>query len=720
MRVMIATVAGDPLQSGGWGSMNGADDRLLSAVRRLRTIETDERLLPQALLQIVATATASTSATLRRPLGGSEEIRVGHGGGEGKVARLEHRFAARSGVVVLDLARPATRPFDDADAAALEILGGEVVMRLEQARAEVDASRLRREIDVLRALSRTGEGVPRPFDVADRAASELLGAFTGAHVLVHMLVDHHLELIARRTEDGNALADVPAWSRVLPLDGSTAMAAAAREKRSVCRPVSEIEQPRRAFLEARGIRHLLAVPLSFQDVVLGTLTVAHREDEPWDSDSLRLLDDVVTHLGFELAQARLFEAERRRADDLGLVNELGSLVAQHLELRAVLSTAGSALSRVLAVPRVHVLLADEAKEHLHGIAATDEGVTDVDFPLTASTAVSHAFRTVAPIIIEDAETDSRTHKGLVRQVGTRSLAIVPLVARGDTIGVIVLVATGQKRRFTESEVARVVAVANVLAPAVTNAKMFEDLRRSYEALAKAQADLVTHERLAALGELSAVIAHEVRNPVAIIFNSLSELRRVALPSKDATFLIDIVGEEATRLNRIVGDLLDFVRPYDAHPRLAQLDVVVRGAVEAARRAAPEPCVEIRTQVADPSREIFLDGTMLQQALLNLIVNAIQATPKGACVTVSAGVVLEGASESVRCEVADEGAGIDDAVGARIFQPFFTTKATGTGLGLALVRRLTDALGGTVVAASRPAGGALFTLTVPLSRGAAES
>lgn len=689
-------------------------DRLLSALRQIRATDADEPELEKRLLSVLLPATTSAAARLRRPIDGHEEIAVGRAV-EGDAARLAQRFPSRAGAALLTLERPATTPYDENDASTLEILGGEIVLRLDQARADVEASRARREIELLRALSRTRDGAPGLADVADGAARELLRTFTGAHVLVYLVVNDHLELVARRTEDGDAMANAPEWSLLMPLDQPTPMAIAAREKRTVSRSAREAAEPRRSFLEGLGIRHMLAVPLIFQDVVLGTLAVAHRRDEPWDPESLRLLEGVVAQLASDLAQARLFEAERRRADDLGLINELGSLVAQHLELRGVLSTAASALGKALSVPRVHVLLADEAKVSLRGIAAFDDGLADIELPVEASGAVAHAVRTLAPVIVEDAQTDPRTNKTLVAQVGTRSLAVVPLVARGEAIGVIVLVETRRKRRFSETEVARVVAVANVVAPAATNAKIFEDLRQSYEALAKAQADLVTHERLAALGELSAVIAHEVRNPIAVIFNSLSELRRLAPQTSEASMLLGIVGEEASRLNRLVRDLLDFVRPYDVRPRPVQLEVVVKGAVEAARRAAPEPSVEIDTEVRVAGEELWLDGTMLQQALLNLIVNAIQATPKGKSVTVRAAVVNGAGAKSLRCEVADVGLGIDPAVRERVFQPFFTTKATGTGLGLALVRRLTDALGGTVVAESPPSGGALFVMTVPIFR-----
>jgi signal transduction histidine kinase len=516
-----------------------------------------------------------------------------------------------------------------------------------------------------------------------------------------------------RTVEGGDIADVPPWMERVSLERSTGLAVAVLDRVSVNRPAADVPPIRRRDLEERGLRQLTTMPLIVDDVVVGTLTVGHRTEAPWDEHSLKLLENTAAQLAVELAHARLLDAERRRADDLDAINELGTLVAQHLEPRAVLATAARELARLLDVARVHVLLSDEKREYLRGQSATEEGVSDVEIFLPAIHAVVYALRMRAPVVVDDAENDPRTNKAMVERVGAKSMAIVPLVAGGQVIGAIVLIETRRKRNFTENEMARVTAVANVVASAASNATTFEDLRRSYEALECAQAELVRHERLAALGELSASIAHEVRNPVAIIFNSLTELRRLERGRADARMLLDIVEEETTRLNRIVRDLLDFVRPYEAQTRKVELGAVVRGAVEAARRALPEPAVRIETQLSPGEREIAIDETMFQQALLNVIVNAVQASPPGATVEVRAEVVSSLSGETLRCEVTDEGVGLDPDTSGRIFEPFFTTKATGTGLGLALVRRLMDGLGGTVVAESRPTAGALFRLTVPL-------
>jgi signal transduction histidine kinase len=199
----------------------------------------------------------------------------------------------------------------------------------------------------------------------------------------------------------------------------------------------------------------------------------------------------------------------------------------------------------------------------------------------------------------------------------------------------------------------------------------------------------------------------------VIYNSVGSLRRLSSPREDARMLLDIVEEEAARLNRIVADLLDFVRPYSSHPRPVQSESLVRGAIEGARRASSRPAVQIETELDLGRETLLLDGTMIEQALTNLIVNAVQASSPGGKVVVRARNEPSSAGERLRFDVADEGPGIDEADAARIFQPFYTTKAAGTGLGLAVVRRIADALGGTVEVAPGRERGAVFTLTVPV-------
>jgi signal transduction histidine kinase len=289
------------------------------------------------------------------------------------------------------------------------------------------------------------------------------------------------------------------------------------------------------------------------------------------------------------------------------------------------------------------------------------------------------------------------------------------VVRDRAIGAVVIVETRRPRLFTPAEVERGAAIANQLAVAVDNARLYEDLRSSYAELERAQQQLIQGERLAALGELAAVVAHEVRNPLGVIFNSLGSLRRIVRPRGDARMLFDIVEEEAERLNRIVGDLLDFARPSTPELRPEQLERVVEDAVGVALGQQASGIMLARE--LDPAvPPVTMDARLVRQAVLNVAVNAVQAMPRGGRITVR--TRREGAAALL--EIEDTGAGIPEEVRERIFEPFFTTKASGTGLGLAVVKRIVEGHGGTVSVRSAPGAGTVFALRFPLEGPAVEN
>lgn len=238
------------------------------------------------------------------------------------------------------------------------------------------------------------------------------------------------------------------------------------------------------------------------------------------------------------------------------------------------------------------------------------------------------------------------------------------------------------------------------------------LERSSNELHAAQRELVRRERLAALGELSAVVAHEVRNPVSIIFNAVATLRKESV-SPAASTLIGIVNEEAERLKRVAGELLEFARP-----RALSVDVVIpRALVESATTAAvagsPTPArAAVTVDIAPDVPDFAGDEHLLRQALINLVTNALQASEGAVEVRVTKARRAPLAEDLVFA-VRDEGPGISPAVAERLFAPFFSTRATGSGLGLAIVRRIAEAHGGEVLWQNNPTRGATFSMRVPL-------
>ncbi|UQA60803.1 ATP-binding protein [Polyangium aurulentum] len=217
-----------------------------------------------------------------------------------------------------------------------------------------------------------------------------------------------------------------------------------------------------------------------------------------------------------------------------------------------------------------------------------------------------------------------------------------------------------------------------------------ELARSYEDLRATQAELVRKEQLAAVGELSAVIAHEVRNPLAIITTAVATLRREGLVEDDRQTLLGILDEEASRLNRLVGDLLRYARPVRCERQLVAPREIVERALALAQARTD---VSVTLTEREPLEKIHADPQLLRQVLENIVNNALQAMPSGGTLTVTLVPQTVDGSSGVEIQVVDTGEGMDTTVRDRAFDPFFTTRASGTGLGLAIVARIVDAHGG---------------------------
>lgn len=281
--------------------------------------------------------------------------------------------------------------------------------------------------------------------------------------------------------------------------------------------------------------------------------------------------------------------------------------------------------------------------------------------------------------------------------------------RAEAFGLVLLVLAGFNDAFATADVIRTPYfldlgfLALVVAVGSSLARRFVDNARALE---NAQAELIQRERLAALGEMSAVVAHEVRNPVAVIFNAAASMRRNPA-ERDA--LLTIVEEEAGRLRQMVTDLLDFARPASVHLVDEPLLAIIESALDALRHGAAAG-VDVEVSVDSDVPALQCDVRLVRQAIVNLVSNALQAPGRQGAVRVA---VVRNGAEGVRLTVTDDGAGVPDAIAEAIFRPFFTTRATGTGLGLAVVQRIVRAHGGTLRHHAPPSGGATFEVDLPL-------
>jgi signal transduction histidine kinase len=237
-----------------------------------------------------------------------------------------------------------------------------------------------------------------------------------------------------------------------------------------------------------------------------------------------------------------------------------------------------------------------------------------------------------------------------------------------------------------------------------------ELRRSYEDLRTAQEELVKKEQLAVVGELAAVIAHEVRNPLAIIANAGAGLRKQAISREDHDTLLAILDEETSRLNRLVTDLLRYARPVNVQRSHLPLPDLLERALSLASSNKKSVRSELRVEAREG--RIWGDANLLRQVFDNLIDNAMQAMGADGALTVRVRSASEGGIDGLAVDIIDTGEGMDTQVRSRALDPFFTTRPSGTGLGLAIVDRIVDAHGGRLGIESRAGEGTTVTVFLP--------
>ncbi|HQM10579.1 MAG TPA: ATP-binding protein [Polyangiaceae bacterium] len=237
------------------------------------------------------------------------------------------------------------------------------------------------------------------------------------------------------------------------------------------------------------------------------------------------------------------------------------------------------------------------------------------------------------------------------------------------------------------------------------------LREARRALRELQNELGRKEQLAAIGEMAAVIAHEVRNPLAVITNAVASLKREGLSRHDHDVLLSILEEESERLNRLVSDLLNYARPINLQRQRLVLH-------EVCQRAMLVGTIHNARLVFDENSargQIWGDVNLLRQVFDNLVENAVQATDGSGTVTLSIRAASRETAEGFIVTVSDDGEGMDTQVRSRAKDPFFTTRPTGTGLGLAIVNRIVETHGGEMWFESSSGEGTTVNVFLPIGK-----
>jgi len=238
------------------------------------------------------------------------------------------------------------------------------------------------------------------------------------------------------------------------------------------------------------------------------------------------------------------------------------------------------------------------------------------------------------------------------------------------------------------------------------------LAEANRSLQEAEAAVRRSERLAALGQLSAGLAHELRNPLGTIRASAEMLsRQIPADNAMAGELAGLIASEVDRTNSLITRFLEFARPLELKPVLTELTAVIDRAIAQLERHSPPYDVTVYKNYSPELPPFEFDPELLERVFYNLLLNAAQASPPGGAVTVKTRLVAGNAEVAV----IDRGSGIPRERQESIFNPFVTTKPEGVGLGLAIVSKIVDLHGGTITVESEPGKGSVFRVYLPLGQ-----
>jgi len=346
----------------------------------------------------------------------------------------------------------------------------------------------------------------------------------------------------------------------------------------------------------------------------------------------------------------------------------------------------------------------EALELLHR-----QGNDDRPLPSAATLAMQLRSTTQAAMVAPDGNQS--------RLAERQPQAIAPALAPVGLIGALLVARPSDAPRFGQSDLETLTIMANQIAALHENARLVEELESwnqrlekrvhtATEELYRAQNRVIRTERLAAIGQLGASIAHELRNPLGVISNSAYYLKaRISHDDAKARRHLEIIDNEIATSNRIITDLMSFARVRDLETHPENPADLVESAIA---RAPIPPSISVHVRSLANGTRVRADADRLRQVLINLLTNAVQAMPDGGDLTVT----TRGDNGHVVFEVADTGVGIPQDQLDQVFEPLYTTKAKGIGMGLAIVRMLIESHKGTIAVDSTLGKGTRFTVRIP--------
>ena len=453
-----------------------------------------------------------------------------------------------------------------------------------------------------------------------------------------------------------------------------------------------------------GLFSMLSVPMCIKDRVIGVINCYTSSLHSFSKSEEEMLTTVANQAAICIENSGLMET---------------------LDIDDILRLVLEGVTKNIGFDRARLYLVNEKRNVLEckmAVGLDEERIKGITLSLDPEdSVVARSILEKQPFFIPDASKDPRVNQILKEKLNLHSLVIIPLLAKEKALGAIAADFVEPNKNITKEALESVMVFAQQAGLAIHNAFMYQGLKtfsqqmeekiqKTTADLRKTEAQLIRSEKLAALGQLAAGIAHEIRNPLTsinILIHSLTDnLPYESVHRED----LKVIEEEINRINEIVNQFLRFAKP--APPLLKKAEVLpifhetlqlLKPQIEKQRIA-----VQKEFEILPP---ILMDREQMKQVILNLLLNALQAMSKRGHLTLRGQISENG--RFIKLSIQDSGVGIPGEEMGILFDPFFSTKEGGIGLGLSIAHRIIDQHHGKIEVESTPGKGTLFTVWLPI-------
>lgn len=473
--------------------------------------------------------------------------------------------------------------------------------------------------------------------------------------------------------------------------------------------IGDVNQDPRYIMLEREIRSELAVPLEVGGELRGVINVDSARTDAFTADDEQLLRDLSLQAAQVIQNTWLYEQIRHKARLFESLISVSQTINSTLNLDEALRVITREACQLMRGKLCSLMMLDSSGNFLElraSYGASDAYINKPRLDLDESL-LGAVIRRKKPLQIENVQISSRyQHIEIARQEGLVSLLSVPLLFSARIIGTL-NVYTPEQHVFSNEEIRILAALAELSGIAIAKASL-------YERIVDIEEQLRQNEKLSAIGLLAAEVAHEIRNPLTVIkmlFHSLD----LKFADDDARARdMEVIHERMDHLNKIVQQILQFARNADPTLQPTKINSVIEDLALLVRHKLSNQKIEFTLELAPELPEIPADSAQLSQALLNLVLNAVEAMPDGGRLKLKTSLHLSSKREQIQIEVSDSGRGLTPEQQKLAFRNLLnSTHKGGTGLGLAIVGKIIQSHQGEITAQSRPGAGTTIRIRLPI-------